>query len=389
LTNIWELGLAILRSATDDEVTMYRGRLQRDIAIWIQKGLIQPPQGVAIMADYDSRPASFSLGRVLSVLAALLVAAAILLLVASNWEAIPRLARVCLIVALIWAFYLAGASFTARGQTSIAAAMLLLGTLSFGGAMSLVAQMYHVSGDQLAMILVWFGVACIAAALFRSGSQVVVAGFLAWGYFGAFLNDSNLRWTGWSPWAPPLMAAIVLALIYYTGAGRARHLVYLLLIGWLTWIYSLHEDLTTAILFAAGGVVAFLAVSLPISPLARMVRSAGAAPAFYTFLFASIGIFLIHIEIESGQRLIVLGIATLALAVAAISLCGRDNGAVRYSAYIVFAAEMLYLASETIGSIIGTSGFFLVSGLLVAIVAWIVIRLERRFSHVEKQEVRP
>jgi uncharacterized membrane protein len=368
---------------------MYRGRLQRDIAIWVQKGLIQPQQGTAIMADYDSRPASFSLGRVLSILAALLVAAAILLLVASNWEEIPRLARVCLIVALIWAFYLSGASFTARGQTSIAAAMLLLGTLSFGGGISLVSQMYHISGDELTMMLVWFGIACVAAALFRSGSQVVVAGFLAWGYFAAFLNDNSLRWSGWSPWAPPVMAAIVLGLIYYTGAGKARHLVYLLLIGWLSWIYSLHQDLTTAVLFAAGGVVAFLGVSLPMSPLARMIRNAGAAPAFYTFLFASIGILFIHIEIESGPKLIVLGLATLALAVVAITLCGRDNGAVRYSAYIVFAAEMLYLASETIGSIIGTSGFFLISGLLVAVVAWLVIRLERRFSHDEKQEARP
>jgi uncharacterized membrane protein len=236
---------------------------------------------------------------------------------------------------------------------------------------------------------VWFGIACIAAALFHSGSQVVVAGFLAWAYFCVFLEENDLKWTGWSPWAPPVMAAIVLALIYYTGAGRARHLVYLLLIGWLTWIYSLHQDLTTAVLFAAGGLVAFMAVSLPMSPLTRMIRNAGAAPAFYTFLFTSIGLFLIHFEVLSEQRLTVLGIATLAIAVAAITLCGRDNGAVRYSAYLVFAAEMLYLASETIGSIIGTSGFFLISGLLVAVVAWIVIRLERRFSHNEKQETRP
>ena len=41
---------------------------------------------------------------------------------------------------------------------------------------------------------------------------------------------------------------------------------------------------------------------------------------------------------------------------------------------------MLYLASVTVGSILGTSGLFLFSGLGVALVAWIVIRLERRFS---------
>ena len=77
---------------------------------------------------------------------------------------------------------------------------------------------------------------------------------------------------------------------------------------------------------------------------------------------------------------LVLGIVTLVAAIAGIALSGKENGAVRYLGYATFAAETLYLASETIGSIIGTSGFFLVSGLVVALVAWAVISLERRFS---------
>lgn len=368
---------------------MYRGRLQRDIGTWVDKGLIQPAQATAILADYDSRPASFSLGRVLAVLAALLVAAAILLLVASNWEAIPRLLRVVGILALIWAFYLSGAVLTSRGEPSLAAAMLLLATLSFGAALSLVAQMYHLSGDEMTMVLLWFGLACLSAVAFRSGSQVVVAGFLAWGYFSLYLEGHVAEWSGWPPYAPPLMAAIVLALIYYTGATRARHLVYLLMIGWLTWIYSLHQGLGMAVLYTAIGLVFFLAVSLPVSPLARIVRGAGPTPAFYSFGVVAIGLLLLHIEIVSGPRLMALGLVTLAIAVAAIAICGRDNGAVRYLAYLVFAAEMLFLASETIGSIIGTSGFFLVSGLLVAIVAWLVIRLERRFASHPAREIAP
>jgi uncharacterized membrane protein len=316
----------------------------------------------------------------LSILAALLVAVAILLLVASNWELIPRLVRVVALLATIWAFYLAGAFFTVRGQTSIAAGMLLLGTMSFGGAMSLVAQMYHLSGDELAMVMTWFVIACLAAALFRSGSLVVLSGFLSWAYFGLYLEQSDTRWIGWSPWAPPVMAAVVLALVRYVGSNRARHLTYLLLIGWLTWLYSLDQQLSTAMLFVLCGMAAFLAVSIPGSPLQRFTREAGAAPAFYTFLVAVIGFFLLHLEIESGPRFVALGVVTLAASVAAIALCGRDNGAVRYLAYAMFAAEILYLASQTIGSIIGTSGFFLICGLLVAVVAWLVIRLERRFG---------
>jgi uncharacterized membrane protein len=100
---------------------------------------------------------------------------------------------------------------------------------------------------------------------------------------------------------------------------------------------------------------------------------------------------LIHAEISNGSfddnvwvedklPLIIVAAATLASSVIAIALGGRDNGAVRYLAYFVFACEILYLASETIGSIIGTAGFFLVAGLLAAFAAWLVIRLERRFS---------
>src|ERR1700754_68031 len=173
---------------------MYRGRLERDLAQWVRKGMLDATSAEALLAEYDSRPASFSLGRVLAVLAALLVAAAILLLVASNWEDIPRLIRVGALLALIWAFYLGGAYFTAVGQTSVAAAILLLGTLSFGGAMSLVSQMYHLSGDELTLMLVWFGIACLAALLFRSGSQVVLAGFLSWAYFGLYLEENNTQW---------------------------------------------------------------------------------------------------------------------------------------------------------------------------------------------------
>ena len=75
---------------------MYRDRLERDLAIWVGKGLIERPQADALLAEYDGRESSFSVGRALMMIAACLIAAALLLLVASNWEAIPRLMRVVL-----------------------------------------------------------------------------------------------------------------------------------------------------------------------------------------------------------------------------------------------------------------------------------------------------
>lgn len=367
---------------------MYRGRLERDLSLWVDKGLLGEDAAGALLAEYDSRPASFSLGRVLMALAAVLLAAAILLLVASNWEAIPRLVRVGGILLLIWAVHIAAAQMLARGATAAAGGLLVIGAMSFGGAISLVGQMYHLSGDEQTVMYLWFAIATISAILFRSGAVVIVAGFLSWASFAVYLENNDTHWVGLDPWMAPVMGVIVIALVRYTGAERARHLAYLLLIGWLAWLYTLYEELAVALAFAIGGMAAFILTAAPVPRIASLVRSAGAAPAFYSFLVAAIGFLLLHfeVEMEDGWRLAVLGVVTLAASVLAIALHGRDNGAVRYLAYTTFAAEMLYLASVTVGSILGTSSLFLFSGLVVALVAWLVIRLERRFSANAREE---
>ncbi|KQV83643.1 DUF2157 domain-containing protein [Rhizobium sp. Root1220] len=359
---------------------MYRGRLERDLSLWVEKGLIPEATANGLLLEYDRRPASFSLGNVLMILAGILLAAAILLVVASNWEAIPRLVRVGVILVIVWGVHLAAAAMLARGAVAAASGLLVIGTLSFGGAISLVGQMYHLSGDEQTVMYLWFAIAVVSAVLFRSSVVTAVAGFLSWGSFAVYLDSYDTRWVGFDPWMAPIMAVAVVALVRFTGADRARHLAYLLLVGWLAWLYALHDETWMAVGYTVGGMLGLVIVSLPLSRLSALVKSAGAAPAFYCFLVAVIGLFLLHTEIDEGWRMVVLGLVTLAAAVLAIALQGRNNGAVRYLAYATFAVEMLYLASVTVGSILGTSSLFLFSGLFVAAVAWIVIRLERRFA---------
>ncbi|WP_313525261.1 DUF2157 domain-containing protein [Shinella sp.] len=362
---------------------MYRGRLERDLKLWTQQGLLDAPTVDRLLKEYDSRESSFSLGRVLMMIAALLVSAALLLLVAANWEAIPRLVRVVGIVALIWGAYLAGGLLIQRGAPRLAAAFLAVGTLAFGGAIALIGQMYHLSGDALQAMLVWFAGAVIAAILFRSGAVTAIAGFLAFA----------VAWTDWSEayhasdtlllWLMPLMAVIVILLVRYTDAGRVRHIAYLLLVAWLAFIYGEHDTPATAITIASLGALAYLLAAVPQSPLHALARSAGAAPAFYSYLVLLLGLFVLHAEFDAVGDRLMLGIITLVVAIGGIVFSGKENGAVRYLGYVTFAVETLYLASETIGSIIGTSGFFLISGLVVALIAWAVIVVERRFSKAE------
>ncbi|WP_275782367.1 DUF2157 domain-containing protein [Pararhizobium gei] len=360
---------------------MYRGRIERDFNLWISKGLLEPAAARSMLAEYDGRESVFSVGKVLLSLAAVLLSAAILLLVAANWEAIPRLVRVCGIIALLWTFHMLAALCLSRGMRGLGAALLVLGTLTFGGAIALVGQMYHLSGDAADALLVWFAGACLSAVTFRSASATVIAGFLAWAVFGQLVsdNDATLSGNGYI-YVVPFLIVMVIALVRYTHAGAARHLAYMLALAWLGWFYvELPEPWLAALLFGLGLIV-FLGVSLPASPLYRFATEAGAGPGFYSFALAVLGLVALHAEADGMGEETPLAALTLAVALGGIVLAGRMNGAVRFLGYTVFAVEILYLASVTLGTMLGTSGFFLVSGFVVAAVAWVVIRLERRLA---------
>ncbi|GEO84899.1 MULTISPECIES: DUF2157 domain-containing protein [Alphaproteobacteria] len=367
---------------------MYRGKLKRDLNLWVDKGLIDQGVADALLSDVDSRRSSFSVGGVLMILAAVLVAASILLLIAANWEEIPRLAKVGGIVALIWIFHGSAALAFGRGADRFGGALLVLGSACFGGAIALIGQLYHLSGDAFDAMLLWFAMTVLSAAAFRSSALTVMAGFLAFAVFGAYLDEFDAEWHVLFGWWPLLASLVLGVLSRWTGAGRAGHFVYLLLIAWLGWIYALWPEVETAAAYAAGGMVLFLAATLPLSPVSDALRRQGAAPAFYAFVLALMGLCLLHLDWTEGRALAGLGLVTIAVSLLALALDGRDNGAVRYLAYTAFACEVLYLSFVTIDSMLGTSAFFLLAGLVVAVLAGVVVRLEKLFAK-RVTEVRP
>ena len=91
---------------------------------------------------------SLSFGSVLAMMAALLFGAAILVLVAANWEAIPRLGRVAALFATILAGYVGGAVLKTRDHDAIGEALYIIAAAAFGASIALIGQMYHMSGDE-------------------------------------------------------------------------------------------------------------------------------------------------------------------------------------------------------------------------------------------------
>lgn len=358
---------------------MYRGRLARDLDRWVDMGLIEAPAARRLLEEYDGRSSSFSIGSALMVLAAVLISASLLLLIAANWNEFPRLMKIGGILGLIWLFHLSAAIASWRGATRLAGALLILGCASFGGGIALVGQLYHVSGDASDAMLVWLAVTIVSAILFRSPALTAAAGLLTWALFFYYLADYDFAWTGIYPWAVIAGGVATLALVWWTEAGRVRHLVYALALAFLQWLYFLHEVPWIALVYLVVGTCLFVLLSQRVVPLPSVVQ-ASAAPAFYALALAVIGLGLLHLEYEGPAARAALAAVTVGITVLTLALAGRDNGAARYLAYLLFSLEVLYLSFVTIDSMLGTSGFFLLSGVVVALLAFVVIKLEKAFA---------
>lgn len=355
---------------------MYRARLKRDLDRWTAMGLISESDAQAMLKDHDAQASSFSLGGVLLILSAVLLSLAILLLVAANWQAIPRLVKVSAVIALIWGFQCGGAVALAFGRMAMGQALLVLAAASFGGGLALVAQLYHLSGDPLGLFYVWIAAATLSCVLFRSG---VMAGFVAAlcvATTAMALDQFNFDWSMQTLLLPPGFALLIIALSFWAGPERVRHVAGVLLLGWLLWLYGQNTDVALAIGFVAAGFAVFAGAGLSRFYAFHIVQLA----AIYSLALTVAGLMLLNIEYDHGLRLAIVAVAAVVISVAALIIKGRDDGAVRAMAYLIFAGQTLYLSFQTIDSMLDTSGFFLISGLLVALLAFGVSRVEKLLS---------
>src|SRR5690606_34815490 len=66
--------------------------------------------------------------------------------------------------------------------------------------------------------------------------------------------------------------------------------------------------------------------------------------------------------------------------VAALLLEGRENRALRWFAYLAFAFNLCFLYVVMLGTMMDTAAFFLLAGLTLSALAWLIARFERRIA---------
>jgi uncharacterized membrane protein len=189
------------------------------------------------------------------------------------------------------------------------------------------------------------------AALIRRGPHWSF--LLAWAVVAA-----GFAWTRWRPGLQLLAISLsgwIIQIGYLVGNGQT---------------FGAHSVVTLIGMALAGASIAFG------REIDRWRQVSGAMLA-YGFAIAFAGALALQFVADrKGDMTLLLGALTLAAIVGVLGWAWRtDNRPVMWLAYGAFSIEIFSLYVKKIGSLMGTSAFFLATGLLVAALAWIAYRL--------------
>lgn len=173
--------------------------LHRELPRWLADGLVTREQADAIGARYPDGVVGESRRRAvvgsLAVIGAVVAALGVILFFAANWDAIPRGARIALLVGALLGAYAGGYTLRYRhgGRPAVGHALLLVGGILFGATIFLVGQMYHVQAhDPLAFLLWTAGVAPLAVVLrSRPLTTLALLTFGAWIVYELAVRDDG------------------------------------------------------------------------------------------------------------------------------------------------------------------------------------------------------
>ena len=190
-----------------------------DVQKLVDAGYLTIEQQERIVAQFDLREEGSRFLAIISTIGAVMVGAGLVLMVAANWDEIPRLMKVvCGVLLMVGAhaggWYLRESS---HRYPKTGDALHLLAALLFLGNIALVGQVYHLPGRPPDAILLWW-IGIVGFPWLLRSRALHILSLLAFGTWVLMEGFQNTRWfgIGESEWI--LLLPALLGLIYY-GAG--------------------------------------------------------------------------------------------------------------------------------------------------------------------------
>lgn len=179
-------------------------------------GLVSEEQSAAIIAHFKLDRETNRFLVVIGTLGAILVSAGVILLIASNWETIPRSLKIASGLALLIGAHVGGWQLARNGNHPLTAELLhFVGSGLFLANIALVGQIYHLSSRPPNGLLLWLAGIAPLPWLLRSKLQhvLVLCAFGCW--FGMELNQRG----GWLYFDGDARQCVVFAMLGILFAG--------------------------------------------------------------------------------------------------------------------------------------------------------------------------
>jgi uncharacterized membrane protein len=364
-------------------MSWYGQRVERDLKRWQAAGWVNEAGATAIRAELASRTSRFGAAGIFAVLGAVLFGFAVISFVAAHWTAMPKLARLLLLLVTLWGCYAGAAELFRRRLEAFAHAAVLGGIAAYGASIMLIAQMYHMEGNPPDAVLTWALGALLAAVLLRSNPALAATFVLisVWSGMERGLSEGG-HWGFLPVWAAAAAAAL------WMRWRPGLHLAALSLVAWLVplgfFIFDHHAHwlvVTIGVAVAASAAALAPAIERHI-PASAALFTYGVAVAFaglYIMQFIDGYALLRGAAPATIGSLLALAVLTLVLLLAAMLWAlSTANSAALWLAYAAFAAEIFSLYVKTLGSLLNTSLFFLMAAIIVSGLAWAAYRLHQR-----------
>jgi uncharacterized membrane-anchored protein len=245
--------------------------LRTELSDWRERGIVTPQQAEQITACYETPEEAGARKRsrftfIIIGLAVLLFGAAALLLIGYNWAAIPRVAKLTVMFAVLAATHGAGLWLRfARGARRASELVFFPGCLFFGAGIWLVAQAFHLNAHYPDGFWWWaIGVLPFALCLDTLLIHCLFAGLLATWAGTEILGYRHLGWSlieGWpnGAFSLPLLALPGLAWAYRRASVGAVWL-YVPLVAWWMVLQAFSWHLDWQSVFIIGAVGALLLI---------------------------------------------------------------------------------------------------------------------------------